>query len=90
MIRIAITQAAFDAIAATTGWVGGLRSPQATRVVYATFGWKRGGSTGSRAIAGRARAIRTSSCGWRRRAAALTEFVAEPQSGELAIGGTQF
>lgn len=44
MIRIAITQAAFDAIAASCRLGRSLTRTRSKRAVSATFGWRRGGA----------------------------------------------
>jgi hypothetical protein len=46
MIRIAINQAAFDAIAKTLPLGSVAYEPAVEEGVCATFGWRRGGSTG--------------------------------------------
>jgi len=69
MVCIAISQAAFEAIAKTLPVGSGAMRTRSTRRASGWSGFRRTWSTGCAPSAARARATATSYCGWRRRAA---------------------
>jgi hypothetical protein len=66
MVRIAISEAAFDAIAKTLPVGSVAYEPAIDAGICGIFGSSIGGLTGLTAIGGRSRATATSSCGWPR------------------------